>query len=101
MSDKEVWSIPWMANPRVFLFWQDMLEASGVEAGPAFQTPQNFMKTLQHLQAGGVPKPWGINTRHKHSAIHTAVSWIWAYGGEILSADGTRALFLKKKGWKG
>jgi ABC-type glycerol-3-phosphate transport system substrate-binding protein len=59
------------------------------------------METLNRLQTGGVPKPWGINTRHKHSAIHTAVSWIWAYGGEILSADGSRALFLEKNGLAG
>jgi multiple sugar transport system substrate-binding protein len=101
MSDKEIWSIPWLADPRVFLYRRDVLEEFGVDERTAFQTPQNFTETLNHLQAGGVQKPWGINTRHKHSAIHTVVSWIWAYGGEILSADGTRALFLEKEGREG
>jgi ABC-type glycerol-3-phosphate transport system substrate-binding protein len=98
MSDKQVWSIPWLADPRVLLYWRDMLESAGVDERTAFQTPLNFMVTLQRLQAGGVAKPWGINTRHKHSAIHSVASWVWAYGGDFLSEDGTRALFLEGPG---
>jgi len=95
ISDQQVWSVPWMADPRVFLYWRDILDKAGAEEQSAFQNPENFIDALKKLQAGGVPKPWGINTRHKHSAIHTVASWVWACGGDFISEDGKRALFLE------
>ncbi len=78
ISDEQVWSIPWMADPRVFLYWRDLLENARVDEQLAFLNPGNFTETLSRLQVSGVSKPWVINTRHKHSAIHTVASWVWA-----------------------
>lgn len=101
MSDKQVWSVPWMADPRIFFFWRDLFEQAGVNERTAFQSAENITEASRRLQASGIHKPWGITTRNKHSAIHTVASWVWACGGDFISSDGTEALFLEPKAMAG
>jgi multiple sugar transport system substrate-binding protein len=101
ISDKQVWSIPWMADPRAFLYWRDMLDQAGTDEQTAFQSPGNIIEASRRLQASGVSKPWGITTGYKHSAIHTVASWVWASGGEFISDGGTKALFLEPEALAG
>jgi multiple sugar transport system substrate-binding protein len=95
ISEKQVWSIPWMADPRIFLYWRDLLEQARADEQTAFQSPENLLEASRRLQASGVVKPWGITTRYKHSAIHTVASWVWVSGGSFISDDGTKTQFLE------
>jgi multiple sugar transport system substrate-binding protein len=101
ISDKQVWSIPWMADPRVFLYWRDLIEQARIDEKIAFKSPENLTEALRRIQAGGVSKPWGITAGHKHSAIHTVASWVWASGGDFISKDGKRVLFLEPEALAG
>jgi multiple sugar transport system substrate-binding protein len=101
ISEKQVWSIPWLADPRIFLYWRDLIEQTGMEEQKAFQSPENLTEACRRLQTKGIEKPWGITTRYKHSAIHTVVSWVWASGGEFISADGKKTLFLEPEAMAG
>lgn len=101
ISDKQVWSIPWMADSRVFFYWRDLIEQAKIDEETAFQNPQNLIETVRRIQSGGVSRPWGITAGHKHSAIHTVVSWVWASGGDFISEDGTKALFLEPEALAG
>ena len=95
ISEKRVWSIPWMADPRIFLYWRDLLEQAKIDGKTAFQSTENFKEACRRLQVSGVSKPWGITVRYKHSAIHSVASWVWAHGGDFISEDGRQALFLE------
>jgi ABC-type glycerol-3-phosphate transport system substrate-binding protein len=101
ISGEQIWSIPWLADPRVFIYWRDLFQQAGVDEKNAFIDPGNFLESLRKLQARVVPKPWGINTRHKHSAIHTISSWVWASKGDFISADGKNASFLEPEALEG
>ena len=101
ISDKQVWSIPWMADPRIFLYWRDLLVQANTDELTAFQSPKNLLEASRRLQTSGVAKPWGITTRYKHSAIHTVASWVWASGGDFISADGTKAMFMEPEALTG
>ncbi len=101
ISDEQVWSLPWMADPRVFLYWRDLFENAKADEQVAFLNPGNFKEALRRLQISGVSKPWGINTRHKHSAIHTLASWVWACNGDFISTDGKKASFLDAEAVEG
>ena len=90
-----------MADPRIFLYWRDLLEQASVDEQIAFQSPENLVEASRRLQATGVPAPWGITTRYKHSAIHTVASWVWASGGDFISGDGRKALFLEPQALAG
>jgi multiple sugar transport system substrate-binding protein len=99
--DKQIWAIPWLADPRVFFYWRDLIEQAKVDEETAFQNPQNLTETVRRIQSGGVSKPWGITVGHKHSALHTVASWVWANGGDFISTDGKRALFLESEALAG
>lgn len=101
ISDDQVWAIPWLADPRIFLYWRDIFEQAGADEKTVFQSPENLIASLGRIQAGGIAKPWGITTGHKHSAIHTVTSWIWASGGDFISKDGKNALFLEPEAMAG
>ena len=101
ISDKQVWSIPWMADPRVFFYWRDLFEQAQVNEEIAFQSPEDLTEAMRKIQAGGVSEPWGITAGHKHSALHTVASWIWASGGQFVSKDGKQALLLEPKALAG
>lgn len=100
-SDGHVYSLPWLADPRVIFYWRDMLDQAGVDAETAFQTEENLIEALSRLQASGTKNPWLLTAGHKHSAIHSVSSWIWAAGGNFVSEDGKTALFMEPKGLAG
>jgi multiple sugar transport system substrate-binding protein len=99
--DGKVYSLPWLADPRVIFYWRDMLNQAGVDAETAFQTEENLIEALSRLQTSGIEKPWLLTAGHKHSAIHSVSSWIWAAGGDFVSKDGKKALFMEPKGLAG
>ena len=94
ISDEQVWSMPWTADPGVFLYWIDLLEQAGIDEEIFFQSPGNLAEASRRVQASGIPRPWGITAGQKHSAIHSVASWVWASGGDFLSEDGKRVMFM-------
>jgi len=91
-----VWGVPWMVDPRALLYWKDMVESAKVNPETAFHTAEDMESTFQHMQAAGVESPWVLGTSDKFVIIHSIVSWVWGKGGDFISPEGKRAIFLEK-----
>ena len=89
----EVWAIPWSVYTFVIFYRRDLLKKAGVDEAAAFTTPESMLETFQVLQSAGVA-PWAIpTTTHYFDLPHIASSWVRAYGGDFISADGKKVLF--------
>ena len=100
-ADGQIWAVPWLADPRVFFYWRDLVEQTQVDESTAFGTPSNLIEAVKQMQKGGISKPWGITVGNKHSALHTVASWVWACGGDFISEDGSKALILEPEAMEG
>ena len=88
-----VWAVPWLADARIVCYRRDLLELAGIDATTAFQSPKQFERTLQQLQAAGVAVPLTIPTKSSQLAVHNLASYIWTAGGDFLDPrDGTLAI---------
>ena len=89
----EVWAIPWSVYTFVIFYRRDLLKKAGVDEAAAFATPEFMRETFQTLQNTGIT-PWAIpTTTHYFDLPHIASSWVRAYGGDFISADGKKELF--------
>ena len=88
IGDQTQWGIPWLADTRVIFYWRDMLEHAGLDEATAFQSFERMQDTLARLQATGIPTPWAVTTRNTHNTLYNIASWVWAAGGDFVTADG-------------
>ncbi len=90
-GDNQMWAIPWLADLRIIYYRHDLLERAGVDAQTAFTSHQQLLRTLERLQASGVAVPWVMPTADQ-PILHNLATWVWAVGGDFLTADGKRSL---------
>lgn len=83
-SKQQVWSIPYRADIRTLIYWEDMLEKAGLDPATAFSNTETFKESLITLQKH-YPTPWVIPTAPTQNTIYNAASWIHASGGGFLS----------------
>ncbi len=93
--DKAVWAIPWLIDARILFYRRDLLKAAGINERAAFTTPQALEQTLSALKAQGVTIPWVTPTQTSWRTLHTVASWVWGNGGDFISRDGKRVLFVE------
>jgi multiple sugar transport system substrate-binding protein len=94
LGDPRTWAVPWLLDANAIYYRRDLLKTAGINESAAFQTPQQFEKTVQQLQASGVKVPLTLPLHHRrYLNVHNIASWIWAEGGDLLSQDGKRVLF--------
>jgi multiple sugar transport system substrate-binding protein len=92
MGSEQVWAIPYMADVRVVYYWRDLLEQAGIDETNAFSTPEAFQETLERLQPT-IPTPLVLQTNNQtRDPLYIAASWLWAEGGDFVSADGKSTL---------
>ncbi len=97
-EDGSIVAIPWSLDTYLAYYRRDMLAKAGVDEKTAFSSLEAFDSTLERLQAAGVEIPLAIATGDNSANIlHNAASWVWAMGGDLISADGKRALFTEAK----
>jgi ABC-type glycerol-3-phosphate transport system substrate-binding protein len=87
LIDNQVWGIPWMVDPRGFVYWRDMLSEAGVDEQTAFQSLENFEAALQQLQQAGYSSPLEIPVHSLFAAGQASCTWIWGAGVDFLSVD--------------
>src|SRR5512136_861613 len=97
----EMSAVPWLADVRVLFYRRDILKQAGIDEQVAFQTPEALEQTLAQLRASGVDIPWVVPTQHSWRTVHTAASWVWGAGGDLLSANGKQILFNQPKALAG
>jgi len=90
-GENRMWAVPWLADLRVIYYRRDLLERAGIDEQTAFTSHQQLLQTLACLQASGVAAPW-IMPITLHPTLHNLAIWVWAAGGDFITADGKRSL---------
>jgi multiple sugar transport system substrate-binding protein len=93
VGDGRVWAIPFLTDVRVIFYWRDMLEKARVDEASAFSSFEVIEETLSRLKRIG-SAPWAVPTAiSTQDTLHNASSWVWAIGGDFVSADGQKVTF--------
>ena len=94
-NDPTLWAVPWLADVTVIYYWKDALAKTGIaDTGEAFSTEQNFVQTLEKLQASGhYDFPLALTTIAAPVIMHEAAHWVWSAGGDFISADNQEVVF--------
>jgi multiple sugar transport system substrate-binding protein len=96
VADGSVWTLPWLIDPRGFLYWRDMFETAGIDEQSAFTSFENTLDTLQRLKVAGQAIPLVIPLGNQNIAGQASCSWVWGAGGDFVSPDGRKALFTQQ-----
>jgi multiple sugar transport system substrate-binding protein len=91
-QDKQVWSIPWLADTRLIYYRRDLFAKAGVSEAGAFSTHAAMKNTLQKLVDYGLPLPFVIPTSANRMALQVLASLVWGAGGDFISQDGKSTL---------
>ncbi len=118
-------SIPWFVDVRGLYYRTDIFEKLGLTKKD-LDTWESFEKTLKKIKEAKVVmdkngkiyigkeaeevlkqpgneivEPLGLPGKNDWNVIHNFVPWIWAAGGELLSADRKTAVFNSKEALQG
>jgi ABC-type glycerol-3-phosphate transport system substrate-binding protein len=91
------WAVPWLADMRLIHYRQDLFEQAGIEARTAFQSPQTLLETCARLQAARVAHPVVLPSRRSRMTLHNLAGWVWGNGGNFISSNGKKVLFLTEQ----
>lgn len=91
--DDSVYSIPWSSFTFLIYYRRDHLKAAGVSEEHAFDTADDFHRTIQTLKEHKNASPLILPSGKPFlDRIHIAASWMWGAGGDYFSADGRQVL---------
>jgi multiple sugar transport system substrate-binding protein len=95
-EDRHSWAIPLSAYTYAIAYRRDLLEKAGLDGATAFATPSAFEETISKLEElhcaehswlmPYVPFPY-------NDFVHTAASWVWSSGGQLIDNRGKQVLF--------
>jgi multiple sugar transport system substrate-binding protein len=92
-KNSEVWGIPFRADVRVIYYWKDIVEKAGIDPEKDFSSPAALHKAFKTLQTS-LKYPWATVADPKdHNTLSIPASWVWAKGGDFISADGKSVAF--------
>ncbi len=95
-EDRHSWAIPLSTYTYGIAYRRDLLAKAGIDGATAFATPQAFEETICKLEAlHAVENAWLMPyvPFPFNDIVHTAVSWIWSSGGQLIDNSGTQVLF--------
>lgn len=92
LNSGDIWGIPWMMDTRLLFYRRDLLAQAGIDEAEAFVSFESLETTLRRLQEAGVEIPWVVPTRRNWITLHNLATWVWAHGGDFVSADGKTLL---------
>lgn len=95
-KESRLWALPWLVDPRAIFYWKDMVDKAGLDAAVAFQTAESMEDACRRIKGEGIESPWVLGMADRFVIIHSIVSWVWGKGGDFISPDGKRAIFLEK-----
>jgi multiple sugar transport system substrate-binding protein len=96
----EVWAIPCFVDLRLLHYNRALLKNAGLDEATAFSSPREIENTIKRLHECGLAYPLSL-VADRFGALHRTSSWIWAYGGDLFSADGKHAIFYEKEALEG
>ncbi|MBN1370358.1 MAG: extracellular solute-binding protein [Anaerolineaceae bacterium] len=98
--DGVVWGIPWLAGARLLYYRKQIFSNANISTMKGF-TFKEFEKTISTLHQRGVKIPWLAPTGRTHTTLLHIASWVWAAGGDFLSADQNSVRFMEPEALKG
>lgn len=94
--DDSVYSIPWSSFTFLVYYRRDHLKAAGISEEHAFDTAEEFYKTIRVLKENQTPSPLILPSGKPFlDRVHMAASWMWGAGGDYFNADGRQVLLGK------
>ncbi len=92
-DDPQPKALPWHAETYIIHYRGDLLAQAGLNAETAFRSHAAIEETAAKLAEIGVPVPVELTLQtDRYGTLHALASWVWANGGEFLSADSKRLL---------
>lgn len=93
---RHAWAIPLSAYTYAVAYRRDLLQKAGLDGATAFATPSAFEETICRLEELNLVEntwlmpyiPFPFN-----DFVHTAASWIWSSGGQLIDNRGKQVLF--------
>jgi multiple sugar transport system substrate-binding protein len=103
MSDGTLVAMPWIGDVRALYYNKKVYEAAGVDVSTAFADLDSYRAALAQIRdaqipvdpddpSKGVVAPLIIPGKGDWNVWQNQLQWIWAYGGDILNADMTKAI---------
>jgi multiple sugar transport system substrate-binding protein len=93
LHEGQIWAMPWISDPRAIIYWKDLLSQAGIQEQNAFNTFDAIDQTFEKLQAYGIESPWVLPIGHRFNSLHSACTWIWGAGGDLVSVDNRTPFF--------
>ncbi|MGC1376577.1 MAG: extracellular solute-binding protein [Anaerolineales bacterium] len=100
-QEGQLWSMPWLVDPRALFYWKDMLDKADLGPKAAFASVECMEDACQRMQARGIKYPWVLGMADKFVMIHAIASWVWGKGGDFILSKGNRAAFLEQAALQG
>ncbi len=95
-EDRHAWGIPLSAYTYAVAYRKDLLQKAGLNGATAFATPYAFEETVCRLEElKSVEHPWLMPyvPYPFNDFAHTAASWVWSSGGQLIDNRGKQVLF--------
>jgi multiple sugar transport system substrate-binding protein len=91
VGDDHVWAVPWTGYAYLICYRRDLLQKAGIaDPGTAFADQAAILDTIQKLKKSRLDIAWLMELVPPPytDLVHTAASWIWGAGGEIVNESG-------------
>ena len=96
-NDRHPWSIPLSTYVYAIAYRRDLLAQAGLDGATAFATPSEIEKTVCRLEElHSAEKAWLMPSTPfpaYNDIIHTAASWVWSSGGQLIGNYAKQVLF--------
>lgn len=94
-GQQQMWAVPWVSGSRVIYYRKDLLARADIDPEVAFADPQSMVDAVLRMREVGIARPWITSNVTSLNTMHLISSWIWAAGGDFISADGQHLLFAE------
>ncbi len=95
-EERDSWAIPLSTYTYAIAYRRDLLAKANLDGTTAFATPQAIEETVCKLEdLDCVPNPWVMPCLlfPFNDIVHTAASWVWSSGGQLIDNRGKQVLF--------
>lgn len=102
-EDRQMWAIPWASYFYLICYRDDLLRQAGINGQNAFGSIEKLGETIKRLSAVKTEFPWLMQHVPAPFAdlLHTAASWIWGAGGDLLNDTWDETRFASPESIRG
>ncbi len=104
LGSKEIVAMPWFVETRALYYRTDLVKKAGLDPATAFKDWDSFTDSLKKMKEAGVgmvKAPFAVTGKQDWNVVHNPMPFVWGAGGDILSADGSKAVLNSPEAIKG